>query len=131
MNQRMKNLKNEVKKGNLRAALSLAEAFKWGECGESDPRRAAGMYRICCKAKDKKLASQGYYNLGLLYYFGYLNENGEGDPHRAFDCFLQSAILSPTKEVLCRLGDMYRYGQYVERDESRALSFYLKANQIA
>lgn len=131
MKNRIRELKEEVKKGKIASALKLAEAFKWGYYGEADPQRAARMYRICCKAKDKKLAALAYYNLGILYYYGYLNGDGNCESEKAFSCFLQSTIKSPTRAAICKIGDMYRYGQYVKKDESRALSFYLMANQIA
>ena len=70
MQKRLEELKNLVKKGNISAAFSLAEAFKWGLGGESDPKNAARMYRICCRSREKKTAARGYYNLGLLYYYG-------------------------------------------------------------
>ena len=46
---------------------------------------------------------------------------------RAFDCFMTSALLLPGKEALSRLGDMYRYGQYVEQNDKVAMRLYLKA----
>ena len=83
-----------------------------------------------CRSKDKETASKGYYPLGELYYFGYCDPEGKGrpDPARAFHCFLKSCLVSANRESLRRLGDMYRYGQYVEKNESVALSLYLKAN---
>ena len=131
MIQKIEMLKEEVKKGSIPAAFRLAEAFKWGYYGDADPIRAARMYRICCRSKDKKLASLGFLNLGLLYYYGYLTKN-EADKKRttalAFDCFLKSAMLDRNPSSLTRLGDMYRYGQHVEKNEGIALELYLKAN---
>jgi len=131
MDERLKQLKEEVKKGSISAALSLAEAWKWGYYGDPDPIRAARMYRICCRSKDRKTASIGYYNLGVLYYYGYLSADGSGDLPRSFDCFLKSAMLFSNREALRRLGDMYRYGQHVEKNEKVALSLYVKANASA
>ncbi len=130
MDQRLIELKEQVKKGNIAAALSLAEAFKWGYYGGADPKRAARMYRICCRSKDKKIASLGYYNLGVLYYYDYLLESEEIEKSRrlAFECFMKSALLDHSPESLSRLGDMYRYGQYVEKNEEVALSLYVRAN---
>ena len=127
MDERIKTLKDEVKKGSISAAFSLAEAFKWGYYGASDPQRAARMYRICCRSKEKKTAALGFYNWGVLYYYGYLNDQGESESRQAFDCFLKSLMLHPTPQAFSRLGDMYRYGQYVEKNETVALSLYVKA----
>ena len=130
MADKILKLKEEVKKGSIPAAFSLAEAFKWGYYGDSDPQRAARMYRICCRSKDRRLASLGYLNLGVLYYYGYLSdgEEPEKDARRAFRCFMKSAMTCPNSAALSRLGDMYRYGQYVPKDERVACSLYLKAN---
>lgn len=131
MDDRARKLKDEVKKGSISAAFSLAEAFKWGYYGEADPRRAARMYRICCRSRDKRMASLGFFNLGLLYYYGYLSQTPddvERDTARAFDCFLKSAMADRNPAALARLGDMYRYGQYVEKNEGIALSLYRRAN---
>ncbi len=130
MDERMTSLKEQVKKGSIPAAFSLAEALKWGYYGETDPMRAARMYRICCRAKDKKMSAAGFLNLGILYYYGYLSDGSEPekDAKNAFSCFLKSALTYPNKDALSRLGDMYRYGQYVPKNEGVALSLYLKAN---
>ena len=130
MADRMKELKNEVKKGNIRAALSLAEAFKWGYYGDPDPRGAARMYRICCRSHDRKTASLGFFNLGNLYYLGYLSQNEEErgrDRRRAFDCFMKSALLFENPMALSRLGDMYRYGQHVKKNEAVSFALYARA----
>lgn len=133
MENTLKALKEQVKKGSISAALTLAEGFKWGYFGGCDPKRAAAMYRICCRSKDKRTAAMGYYNLGILYYHGYLLEEDEEEKRRrlAFSCFLKSALLYHTPDALRLLGDMYRYGQYVEKDEDIAMSLYLRANRGA
>jgi TPR repeat protein len=130
MDERITVLKNRVKKGDVSAALGLAEAFKWGYYGGADPRRAARMYRICCRSKKPELSSVGYLNLGILYYYGYLSDGEDPimDAKRAFTCFVKSAMIHPNREALTRLGDMYRYGQHVEKNESVAMHLYLKAN---
>ena len=129
MNEKQKELKDMVKKGSVTAAYSLAEALKWGYYGGADYKASAAMYRICCRAKDKKMASEGYYNLGILYYYGYLlgEEQREKSRRIAYSCFLKSAMLSHHIGALNKLGDMYRYGQYVNKDERVALSLYVRA----
>ena len=133
MENNLKVLKEQVKKGSVSAALALAEGYKWGYFGMSDPRRAAAMYRICCRSKDKKTSALGYYNLGVLYYHGYLLPEEEAAKSRrlAYTCFLKSAMLDQRPETLRLLGDMYRYGQYVEKDDKIAMDLYLRANQGA
>lgn len=133
MTDPVKSLREQVKKGSISAALQLAEGFRWGTFGESDPKRAAAMYRICCRSQNQKIASLGFYQLGNLYYHGYLTnqEQKEEGLRRAFSCYLKSVMLSPNPNALRKLGDMYRYGQGVTRNERLALSLYLKAGQEA
>ncbi len=130
MESKIQKLREEVKRGSIPAAFSLAEAYKWGYYGEIDAHRAARMYRICCRSKDRALSAAGYFNLGNLYYFGYLSQGevGEEEKKKAFDCFMKSVLCHPTPEAFSRLGDMYRYGHYVEQNEGIARGLYLKAN---
>lgn len=133
MNETMMELKNELKKGKISAALKLAEGFKWGYFGACDPRRAAKMYRICTKSLNKETAALGFYNLGVLYYHGYLTKEEEEEKRQkmAYSCFMKSALLHHTPQALCSLGDMYRYGKYVEKDEGVALKLYRRASVCA
>ncbi len=133
MENSLKILKEQVKKGSISAAFTLAEGFKWGYFGGSDPKRAAAMYRICTRSKDKKVKAQAFYNLGLLYYHGFLLEKEEEATARrlAFACFLKSSMQDRHPGALRLLGDMYRYGQYVDKNEEIALNLYLKASQTA
>ena len=133
MNNNFSELKNKLKKGSIAAALELAEGFKWGYFGESDPVRAAKMYRICTRSNIPETAALGFYNLGILYYHGYLTPEKEEEKRckMAYHCFMKSALLHHTPKALQSLGDMYRYGQYVEKDEGVALRLYRKANLSA
>ncbi|MBE6713280.1 MAG: hypothetical protein E7580_07150 [Ruminococcaceae bacterium] len=133
MDERLRQLKEQVKKGSISAAFAMAEGFKWGYFGAPDPARAARMYRYCCRSGNKKTAAQGYYNLGNLYYYGFLlsDEEREKQLRLAFSCFVKSALLCHSPEALSRLGDMYRYGQFVEQSEDTAIHLYLRANQGA
>ncbi len=133
MDEKLKQLKEQVKKGNISAAFTLAEGFKWGYFGASDPARAARMYRYCCRSGNNRTAAKGYYNLGNLYYYGYLLDETEREKalRLAFNCFMKSALLAHSPEALIRLGDMYRYGQFVEQSENTAINLYIKANQGA
>ncbi|MBR5295259.1 MAG: sel1 repeat family protein [Clostridia bacterium] len=132
MENNLRTLKEAVKKGSISAAMTLAEGFKWGYFGGSDPRRAAAMYRICTRSKNEKVVSDAFYNLGLLYYHGFLLEDEEEKARKlAFACFMKSALKSPHKGALRLLGDMYRYGQYVDKNEEIALNLYIKASQGA
>lgn len=125
MEERIRELNQKIHAGSGKAALTLAESYKWGLYGEVDFTKAARLYRLCAKSRSKALSSAGYYNLGVLYYHGYLGD--EPDIKRAFSCFMKSALLSPNAAALGKLADMYRYGQFVEQNEEVALSLYTKA----
>ena len=125
MQKRMKDLEEKTRRGDYDTAMELAEALKWGYYGEASPARAMELYRRCTASPSRHVAASAYYNLGVYYYYGLLEE--QSDVKKAFDCFMKSALLLPGREALSRLGDMYRYGQYVEQNETIALRLYLKA----
>ena len=125
MMKEKERLEKLAETGNYDAMLELAESLKWGFYGEVSPGRAAALYRRCAMAPSSAVRSRAYCALGVLYYHGLVD--GEADTRRAFDCFLKSVLLRPCPEALNHLADMYRYGQYVEKSESIALSLYLKA----
>ena len=125
MKVRLKELEEKAQQGDYAAAMKLADALKWGYYGEASPARAMALYRSCTAAPSRKVAASAYYNLGVYYYYGLLEE--KADVRMAFDCFMKSALLLPGKEALSRLADMYRYGQYVEQNDKVAMRLYLKA----
>ena len=125
MSKEKERLEKLAAAGDFEAMLALAESLKWGFYGEVSPGRAAALYRRCAMAPSAAVRSRAYCALGVLYYHGLVD--GEADVRRAFDCFLKSVLLQPCREALNHLADMYRYGQYVEKSESIALSLYLKA----
>ena len=125
MQKRMKVLEEKANGGDYTAAMKLADALKWGYYGEASPARAMALYRRCTAAPSRSVAAAAWYNLGVYYYYGLLEDRA--DVQKAFDCFMKSALLIPGREALSRLADMYRYGQYVEQNETIALRLYLKA----
>lgn len=128
MKQTLNELEQKAARGDYQAAMALADALKWGYYGEASPERAAALYHRCISSPDTGVAAAAYYNLGLFFYLGLLEE--EADSRLAFQCFLKSALLRPRKEPLSRLADMYRYGQYVEKNENIALNLYLRASSL-
>ena len=120
-------LKEKMRRGNGQAALELAESFKWGIFGEVDFRAAERIYRRLTASRNAALSSKGYYNLGLLYYHGYIGDPDHPDVHRAYRFFVKSAILAPNRAALTKLADMYRYGQAVEKNEKVAFTLYTRA----
>ena len=125
MRERLVKLEEKAAQGDYVATMKLADALKWGYYGEASPERSMELYRRCVAAPSRELSAAAYYNLGVFYYYGLVDE--KADARRAFDCFMKSALLLPGREALSRLADMYRYGQYVEQNEKIAMRLYLKA----
>ena len=127
MEERIRDLEQKIAAGSGAAALELAESYKWGYFGEVDFQKAEKIYRLCAKSKSRTLSSKGYYNLGLLYYHGFIGDPEHPDREKAYRCFVQSSLLFPNRAALTLLADMYRYGQVVEKNDSVALTLYAQA----
>lgn len=63
-------------------------------------------------------------NLGYFYLYG---RNGETDYEKAFKYFSKGAIVGNDANCCYKLGDMYMYGDYVEKNPNIAFNFYLRA----
>ena len=124
-------LMEKMRRGSGQAALELAESLKWGIFGQVDFKEAERIYRRLAGSRSASLSSKGYYNLGLLYYHGYLGDPEKPDVHRAYRYFVKSAILAPNRAALTKLADMYRYGQAVPKNDQVALTLYTRASQEA
>jgi len=123
----IRSLEEKVARGSGKAALELAESYKWGFFGQVDFQKAEKIYRLCAKSKSRALSSKGYYNLGLLYYHGFIGDPEHPDRDKAYRCFVQSSLVFPNRAALTILADMYRYGQAVEKNDAVALALYTQA----
>lgn len=110
---------------NFGEVLNLAKAYQWGYFGETDALRAERLFRVCTHSRDKAIASESFYHLGNLYYHGLWDD--EADFFRAYCCFVKSVMLAPNRKAFVLLADMYRYGQFVEKNERIASNLYEKA----
>lgn len=63
-------------------------------------------------------------NLGYFYLYG---RNGEVDYKKAFEYFSKGAILGNDANCFYKLGDMYMYGSYVEKNPDIAFNYYVRA----
>lgn len=119
-------LEKKLENGDLSAALMLGKIYEWGLSGETDLSLARAMFRRCAKSSDRRIASQGHYELGLFYYYGL---GVERDTEKAYRFFMKSVLVFPNHAALVKLGDMYRWGQYVAQNDSVSLSLYHEANK--
>ena len=58
--------------------------------------------------------------MGYCYYYG---RDIPVDDGKAFNCYMHGVIVGDAN-CLYKIGDMYRYGRFVNKDESLAVLFY-------
>jgi len=100
------------------AALTLGDLYYDGSHVPQNYRQAIVWFRTALQAN----CTPAYYNLGLCFYYG----NGvDKDYAKAFDSFVKGSIDADMSRIM--LGDMYRKGEFVERDEAFAMKVYKTA----
>ena len=87
---------------------------------QQDFERARRLYQ---KAADLGSAS-GTVNLAYLYFYG---RGVEVDHVRAFQLFTRAATTADHPEAYWKLGDMFRQGIYVDKDDHTAFTLYQRA----
>lgn len=113
--------------GNLTAALNLGAMYYGGEFIPRDFKKAFEYYTIATESDEISTKIRAFCNLGYCYYYG---RDIPVDDKKAFNCYMHGAILNDANS-LYKIGDMYRYGRFVEKDENLAHEFYKKARQNA
>ena len=114
---------NCMNEGNLTAALNLGAMYYGGEFIPRNFRKAIEYYKLAAKSDDDDTKIRALCNLGYCYYYG---RDIPIDNEKAFNCFMRGA-LSNDANSLYKLGDMYRYGRFVEKDEETAAFLYERA----
>lgn len=109
--------------GNLTAALNLGAMYYGGEFIPRDFRKAIKYYEQATESDDDETQIRAWNNLGYCYYYG---RDIPVDDEKAFNCYMRAAIRRDAN-ALYKIGDMYRYGRYVAKDEQLALIFYEQA----
>lgn len=111
-----------IDNGFYLAANNLGSMYYSGLYFNEDYNEAAKYYKM---AADNGV-EVAYGNLGCCYYYG-----GNKDYKKAYEAFAEGAALFNNVECLFRLGDLYRYGYYVEKNENKAYYLYEKAIKVA
>ena len=111
--------------GNLTAALNLGAMYYGGEFIPRDFKKAFEYYTIATESDEISTKIRAFCNLGYCYYYG---RDIPVDDEKAFNCYMHGAILNDAN-CLYKIGDMYRYGRFVKKDENLAYEFYKKARQ--
>lgn len=91
-----------------------------GQIGTQDFKKAAELYLIA----DRLGNANATCNLGYIYYYG---RTGEVDYEKAYLYFSKSAMRDKCENSLYKIGDMYRNGYFVAKDEKAAFEIYMNA----
>lgn len=109
--------------GNLTAALNLGAMYYEGVFVTRDYKKAIHYYELATESDDFETQIRAWTNLGYCYYYG---RDIPVDDEKAYNCYMCAAVQRDAN-ALYKIGDMYRYGRYVKKDEKMALKFYEQA----
>lgn len=110
---------------NQLACLNLGAIYNEGVLVPRDYEKSAELYEIAADMEDDmSVTAMAVTNLGYYYYYDYA---GKQDYEKAFNCFLKGALRHSNANAYYKLGDMYRYGQFVARDDKMAFDLYMRA----
>ena len=113
-----------VEAGVSRAMLNLGAVYYNGVLVEQDFEKALELYHMAESSEDAEVAARAVCNLGYCYYYG---RSVSVDKETAFRFFLKGSLRYDDANCLYKLGDMYRYGDHVEKDEDMAYTLYERA----
>ena len=106
--------------GDLAAALNLGAMYYGGEFVPHDFKKAKELYERATQSEDYETQVRAWCNLGYCYYYG---RDMDVDNEKAFNCYMHAALMRDSN-ALYKIGDMYRYGRFVKKDEDIAMAFY-------
>lgn len=109
-----------IDKGDGMAMNNLGSMYHNGIYFEKDLKMAEKYYKMAC-AKGVSLA---FGNLACVYYYG---DDSIRDYSKCYDCVMKGAVLFDNTECYMRLGDLFRYGRGVDKNEGLAFRMYVKA----
>lgn len=89
-----------------------------------DFKKAVELYKLASDSTDESIAARAICNLGYCYYYG---RDIPVDYEKAFHCFMRGSILYNDANCLYKLGDMYRFGNFVSKNEKTAFELYNQA----
>ena len=112
--------------GVSRATLNLGAVYYNGMIVRRDFKKAFDLYQKAAQSEDQEVATRAICNLGYCYFYG---RDIPLDYEKAFHHFLAGVLRFEDSNCLYKLGDMYRYGNYVPADEKMAFLLYQKAYQ--
>lgn len=101
---------------------NLGVLYYSGRAGCKDYEKSLHFYQLADQ-EGYRLASE---NLAYCYYYGM---GAETDYEKAYYYFSKAAIAG-RYESMYKLGDMFRYGYYVDKDEDMVRTAYIKAEYM-
>ncbi len=107
---------DELKENNHDAICDYGSLYYTGRIGEQNYEKAIYYYDMAAKLGNR----QAQENLGYCYYYG---RTGVVDYEKAFHYFVKGALDNHLIS-LYKIGDMYKNGYYVEKDENVAYCIY-------
>ena len=122
--QMVKYYEEGVDEGISLAALNLGAMYYSGVFIEQDFKKAVELYMIAAESDDEHIAVRALCNLGYCHYYG---RDIPVDYEKAFNFFMQGSVLYNDANCLYKLGDMYRHGNFVNKDNKTALKLYKQA----
>ena len=99
---------------------NLGALYAEGRFVKKDTQKALELYLIAAQNG----SAEACCNLGYFYFYG---KNGEVDYGKAFEYFSRGATLGNDANCLYKLGDMYMFGIFVDKNPKIAVDFYIKA----
>ena len=105
----------EIAEENPDAMTNLGSLYYTGRCGEQNYEKAVEYYTMADRLGERQATE----NLGYCYYYG---RTGDVDYKKAYHYFVKGALDNHLNS-LYKIGDMYKNGYYVEKDEKEA--FYI------
>ena len=117
----LKYLNTLADKGDHNALLSLGALYYTGagDYIEQDYKKAQYYYEKAVESSELK-DHWALNNLGYCYSYG---RAGDVDYKKAYSCFALSATYG-NPNAMYKLGDMYYYGNYVEKDYNASFYWY-------
>lgn len=112
----MKVYQEEMEDGNANAACDIGSLYYTGRAGEQSFAKALKYYTIAAEGGCR----QAQENLGYCYYYG---RDTDVDYEKAFHYFALGAFDGHIRS-LYKIGDMYRNGHYVKKNEPEAYRIY-------
>lgn len=112
----MEIYEDEFSNGNADAACNIGSLYYTGRTGEQSYKKAMEYYTAAADGGSR----QAQENLGYCYYYG---RDTAVDYEKAFNYFALGAFDGHLRS-LYKIGDMYRNGYYVKKNENEAFLIY-------